>query len=228
MSRAGPSLTSSTLLPFLLNNNLICEGYLKGKAIQKHKIGTSDLYVLNRCEKLAAHVILSEATDLGILFPSKCGDASPALQDQHEIVDLFRRTGGMKNMDIKRSGSQPSSRGPGEYFTGTVRIDSLFQANAPARARGASVTFEPGARTAWHTHPLGQALIVTAGRGLAQRWGGSIEEIQPGDVVWIPPGEKHWHGATAGTAMTHIAIQEALEGKVVDWMEKVSDEQYRS
>jgi len=129
-------------------------------------------------------------------------------------------------MDIKRSGSQAFGKGPAEYFTGTVRIDPLFDPQAPARAFGASVTFEPGARTAWHTHPLGQTLIVTAGYGLAQRWGGSIEEIRPGDVVWFPPGEKHWHGATATTAMTHIAIVEKLDGKSADWMEKVTDEQY--
>ncbi len=128
-------------------------------------------------------------------------------------------------MDIKRSGSQPSGKGPSEYFTGTVRIDPLFSANPPARVVGASVTFEPNARTAWHTHPLGQTLIVTAGCGLAQRWGGPIEQIRPGDVIWFPPGEKHWHGAMPATAMTHIAIQEQLEGRTVDWMEKVSDEQ---
>jgi quercetin dioxygenase-like cupin family protein len=130
-------------------------------------------------------------------------------------------------MEIKRSGSQPSGKGPADYFTGTVRIDPLFQAKDPARALGASVTFEPGARTAWHTHPLGQILIVTAGRGLVQRLGGPVEEIRPGDVVWIPPGEKHWHGAAPTTAMTHIAIVEQLDGKTADWMEKVSDEQYR-
>jgi quercetin dioxygenase-like cupin family protein len=129
-------------------------------------------------------------------------------------------------MDIKRIGSKPSTKGSVEYFTGTVRIDPLFQANDPARAVGASVTFEPGSRTAWHTHPLGQTLIVTTGCGLVQRWDGPIEEIHPGDVVWFPPGEKHWHGATSSTAMTHIAIQEQLDGKTVDWMEKVSDEQY--
>jgi quercetin dioxygenase-like cupin family protein len=130
-------------------------------------------------------------------------------------------------MEIKRNGSQPSAKGPVDWFTGTVRIDPLFQANAPARAVAASVTFEPGARTAWHTHPLGQTLIVTAGCGWVQHWGGPTEEIRPGDVVWFPPGEKHWHGAAPTTAMTHIAIQEQLDGKVVDWMEKVSDEQYR-
>jgi quercetin dioxygenase-like cupin family protein len=131
-------------------------------------------------------------------------------------------------MEIKRIGSQPSGKGPADWFTGTVRVDPLFQAGAPARAAGASVTFEPGARTAWHTHPLGQTLIITAGCGWVQRVGGSIEEIHPGDVVWFPPGEKHWHGATASTAMTHIAIQESLDGKVVDWMEKVTEEEYNS
>ena len=130
-------------------------------------------------------------------------------------------------MEIKRSGSQPSGKGPQDYFTGTVRIDPLFSAPDPARVAGASVTFEPGARTAWHTHPLGQTLIVTSGCGWVQREGGPVEEIRPGDVVSFPAGEKHWHGATATTAMTHIAIQERLNGKAVDWMEKVSDEQYR-
>jgi quercetin dioxygenase-like cupin family protein len=129
-------------------------------------------------------------------------------------------------MEITRVGSQPSARGPAEWFTGTVRIDPLFAAHDPARAAGASVTFEPGARTAWHTHPLGQTLIVTAGCGRVQRWGGPVEEIRPGDVVWLPPGEKHWHGAAPSTAMTHIAIQEQLDGKVVEWMEHVTDEQY--
>jgi quercetin dioxygenase-like cupin family protein len=132
-----------------------------------------------------------------------------------------------ETMEIMRIGSRPSGKGPTEYFTGSVRIDPLFQAPDPARVRGASVTFEPGARTAWHTHPLGQTLIVTAGCGWVQREGGPVEEIRPGDVVWFSPGEKHWHGATATTGMTHTALQEALNGKVVDWMEKVSDEQYR-
>jgi len=129
-------------------------------------------------------------------------------------------------MDIKRSGSQPSGKGSSESFTGAVRRDPLFQATAPARASGNSVTFEPGARTVWHAHPLGQTLIVTAGSGLVQRWGGPVEEIRPGDVVSIAPREKHWHGASPTTAMTHIAIQEELDGKTVEWMEKVSDEQY--
>ena len=129
-------------------------------------------------------------------------------------------------MEIKRNDTRPSSKGPADYFTGTVRVESLFEATAPARVRGANVTFEPGARTAWHTHPLGQTLIVTAGSGLVQRLGGPIEEIRLGDVVWFPPGEKHWHGASPKTAMTHIAIQEALDGKTVEWLEKVSDEQY--
>jgi quercetin dioxygenase-like cupin family protein len=130
-------------------------------------------------------------------------------------------------MEIRRSGSQPSGKGPGEYFTGAVV--SIHSSRRPmARVRGASVTFEPGARTAWHTHPLGQTLIVTFGLGWVQRWGGPIEEVRPGDVVWFSPGEKHWHGATATTAMTHIAIQEALNGSPVEWMEQVSDEQYRA
>ena len=131
-------------------------------------------------------------------------------------------------MEIKRNCSQASTKGPADYFTGTVRIDPLFQAVAPARGVGASVTFEPDARTAWHTHPLGQTLIVTAGCGQAQRWGGPIETIKPGDILWFLPGEKHWLGATASTAMTHIAIQEQLEGKTADWLEKVSDEQYHA
>jgi quercetin dioxygenase-like cupin family protein len=131
-------------------------------------------------------------------------------------------------MEIRRNGSQPSARGPADWFTGTVRIDPLFQAPAPARVQAASVTFEPGARTAWHTHPLGQTLLVTSGCGRAQRWGGPIEEIRPGDIIWFAPGEKHWHGAAPATAITHIAFQEGLDGKVVDWMEHVTDDQYRS
>ncbi|MBI1356354.1 MAG: cupin domain-containing protein [Acidobacteria bacterium] len=129
-------------------------------------------------------------------------------------------------MEITRLGSQPSSKGPSDWFTGAVRIDPLFKAPDPARVQGASVTFEPGARTAWHTHPLGQTLLVTAGLGRVQRDGGPIEEIRAGDVVWFAPGEKHWHGAGPATGMTHIAIQESLDGKVVEWMEHVSDEQY--
>jgi len=128
---------------------------------------------------------------------------------------------------ITRSGSQPSSKGPAEYFTGSVRIDPLFKANDPSRTSGGLITFEPGARTAWHTHPYGQILIVTAGSGWIQQWGAQVAEIRKGDVVWIPPGVKHWHGATATTAMTHIAIQEHLDGKAAEWKEKVSDEQYR-
>jgi quercetin dioxygenase-like cupin family protein len=129
-------------------------------------------------------------------------------------------------MEVKRNGSQPSAKGPQEYFTGSVRIDTPFQGVAPARAGGAVVTFEPGARTAWHWHPLGQTLIVTAGCGWVQSEGGPKVEIRPGDVVWCPPNERHWHGATPTTAMTHVAIAEALDGKAVEWMEKVSDEQY--
>lgn len=133
----------------------------------------------------------------------------------------------LRGMEITRAGSKPSHPGPADWFTGTVRIDPQFSAPGPARVAGALVTFEPGARTAWHTHPLGQTLIVTAGVGRAQRQGGPIEEIRPGDVVWFPPGEKHWHGAAPSTAMTHLAIQESLDGRAVDWLEKVSDEQYR-
>jgi quercetin dioxygenase-like cupin family protein len=131
-------------------------------------------------------------------------------------------------MEIKRAGSQPSTKGSSDYFTGTVRIDPLVQAPAPARVAAAAVTFEPGARTAWHTHPLGQTLIVTAGLGRVQRWDGPIEEIRPGDVVWFAPGEKHWHGASPTTALTHTAIQEQLDGKAVEWLEQVSDEQYNA
>jgi quercetin dioxygenase-like cupin family protein len=131
-------------------------------------------------------------------------------------------------MEIRRIGTQASSKGPSDWFTGTVRIDPLFQASAPARVQSVNVTFEPGARTAWHMHPLGQTLLVMAGCGWVQRDGAPIEEVRPGDVIWFHPGEKHWHGATPTTAMTHIAIQEQLNGKAVDWMEKVSEEQYRS
>jgi quercetin dioxygenase-like cupin family protein len=130
-------------------------------------------------------------------------------------------------MEIRRSESQQTTKGSADWFTGSVRIELLIEAPEPARVRGANVTFEPGARTAWHTHPLGQTLIVTSGFGWAQRWGGPIEEIRPGDVIWFAPNEKHWHGASPTSAMTHIAIQEALDGKVVEWMEHVSDQQYR-
>jgi quercetin dioxygenase-like cupin family protein len=142
------------------------------------------------------------------------------------LRDERSRTEKETKMEITRAGSQPSSKGPVDWFTGTVRVDPLFSAKAPARAAGASVTFEPGARTAWHTHPLGQTLIVTSGFGRVQREGGPIEEIRPGDVVQFAPNEKHWHGAAATTAMTHIAIQEQLDGKAVEWLEKVSDEEY--
>src|SRR5438874_499565 len=159
----------------------------------------------------------------------------PAPRPRHDVARVRRqpvssssqaRIRRSQSMEINRSGSQPSNKGPADWFTGTVRIDPLFQAPEPARVACASVTFEPSARTAWHTHPLGQTLIVTSGLGWVQRSGGPIEEIRPGDVVWFPPNEKHWHGATPTTAMTHIAIQEALDGKVVDWMEKVSDQEY--
>ncbi len=130
-------------------------------------------------------------------------------------------------MHIKRAGSQPSKKGTSDWFTGTVRIDPLFEVTSPSRGLGISVTFEPGARTRWHTHPLGQTLVVPGGCGWVQRSGGPIEEIRPGDVVWIPPGEKHWHGAAPTTAMTHIAVYEHVDGRGADWMEPVSDEQYR-
>jgi quercetin dioxygenase-like cupin family protein len=136
------------------------------------------------------------------------------------------QTGKAETITIARSGTKPSTKGPAEYFTGTARIDPLFDANEPSRANGASVTFEPGARTAWHTHPLGQTLIVTAGAGRVARWGEQAQEIRAGDVVWIPPGQKHWHGASRTTALTHIAIQEHIGGKNVEWLEHVTDEQY--
>jgi quercetin dioxygenase-like cupin family protein len=131
-------------------------------------------------------------------------------------------------MEIRRNGTRPSNKGPADWFTGVVRVDPLFAALDPARTSGASVTFEPGARSNWHSHPLGQTLIVTAGSGYVQAWGQPVQEINPGDVIWTPPNEKHWHGAKATTSLTHIAIQEALNGKVVDWMEKVGDDQYPS
>jgi quercetin dioxygenase-like cupin family protein len=162
--------------------------------------------------------ILAASGGLAAMAAAKLGTAE---------APTARTKGRNGTMDITRSGSQPSRKGPAEYFTGSVRIDPLFQAPEPARVGGGSVTFEPGARTAWHTHPLGQTLIITSGFGWVQREGGLIEEVRPGDVVWFPPGEKHWHGATPTTAMTHIAIQEAVNGKNVDWLEKVSDEQYR-
>jgi quercetin dioxygenase-like cupin family protein len=142
-------------------------------------------------------------------------------------MDNCINTGG-SNMQIRRRGTQPSGKGPAAYFTGNVRIDPLFEAPEPARVTSVSVTFEPGARTAWHTHPLGQTLIVTAGTGLTQCEGESAAEIRPGDVIWCPPGDKHWHGAAPNTSMTHIAIVEALDGKTVDWLEQVTDEQYRT
>src|SRR4051812_47894480 len=143
----------------------------------------------------------------------------------NRAVPLGRAAGEIM-VEITRAGSQPSNKGPADWFSGTVRVDPLFQANAPARAAGASVTFEPRARTAWHTHPLGQVLIIVAGCGRVQRWGGPIEQVRPGDVVWFAAGEKHWHAAAPTTAMIHIAIQESLDGKLVEWLEHVSDEQY--
>jgi quercetin dioxygenase-like cupin family protein len=158
-------------------------------------------------------------TGMGLLATSGPGLA------QILITDVTERR--KATMDIKRNGSRPFTNAPEAYFSGAVRVEPVFQVGEPVRLNGGSVTFEPGARTAWHTHPLGQTLIVTAGLGWVQTAGGPIEEIRPGDVVWFPPGEKHWHGATPTTAMTHIAVQESLNGKNVDWLEKVSDEQYR-
>jgi quercetin dioxygenase-like cupin family protein len=165
-------------------------------------------------------VLLSGAAGLAALASAHSGFAQAPTAN-----DLTMGRNG--TMDIKRNGSRPSGKGPETWFTGTVRVDPMFQVGDPLRLSGGQVTFEPGGRTMWHTHPLGQTLIVTSGLGWVQCVGGPIEEIRPGDVVWFPPGEKHWHGATATTAMTHIAITESLNGKNVEWMEKVSDEQYR-
>jgi quercetin dioxygenase-like cupin family protein len=165
-------------------------------------------------------IVLLSTAGLALLASARSGFAqSPAVK-----LSTIEENG---TMDIKRNGSRPSGKGSEAWFTGTVRVDPIFQVGDPTRISGGQVTFEPGARTMWHTHPLGQTLIVTTGLGWVQSEGGPIEEIRPGDVVWFPPGEKHWHGATATTAMTHIAITESLNGKNVDWMEKVSDEQYR-
>lgn len=161
------------------------------------------------------------------LLALACAHANQAGAASGDGVSPVASNGDSQAIRIARSGSQPSVKGPAEYFTGSVRVDYLFKANEPSRASGAVVMFEPGARSAWHTHPLGQILIVTAGTGWIQQWGGKVQEIRKGDVVRIPPGQKHWHGATATMGMTHMAIQEYLNGKAVDWMEKVSDEQYR-
>jgi quercetin dioxygenase-like cupin family protein len=161
------------------------------------------------------------------LLPLACALANQARAASESGAPPVASSKNSETISITRSGSQPSTKGPAEYFTGSVHVDYLFKANDPSRVSGAFVTFEPGARTAWHTHPFGQILIVTAGSGWVQQWGGQIQEIRQGDVVRIPPGQKHWHGATATTGMTHIAIQEHLDGKTAEWMEKVSDEQYR-
>jgi quercetin dioxygenase-like cupin family protein len=160
------------------------------------------------------------------ITPSDTPHQTPIAGDQWQPGRRQAHSVRGEDHGIKRSGSRSPGKGPAEYFTGAVRVDPLFEAPEPARVRGASVTFEPGARTAWHTHPLGQTLIVTSGLGWVQRWGGPVQEIRPGDIVWFEPGEKHWHGASRTTAMTHVAIQEALNGSPVDWMEKVSDAQY--
>lgn len=165
------------------------------------------------------------------ICPTMIGVARPHTTTNEPISEdrstAARLCGHLGAMEIKRSGSQQSTRGSQDYFTGSVRIEPLFQATEPARVVGASVSFEPGARTAWHTHPLGQTLVITAGLGWVQQEGGPVEEVRPGDVVWFPPGVRHWHGATPNTPVTHLAIQEALNGKTVDWLEQVSDVQYR-
>ena len=173
---------------------------------------SGELVVTRRC--------LLGVTSMGLLATS-----GPGLAQIQMIPDVTERR--KATMDIKRNGSRPSTKAPEAYFSGAVRVEPVFQVGEPVRLNGGSVTFEPGARTAWHTHPLGQTLNIIAGLGWVQTEGGPIEEIRPGDVVWFPPGEKHWHGATPTTAMTHIAVQESLNGKNVDWLEKVSDEQYR-
>ena len=169
--------------------------------------------------KLTRRCLLGASGGMALLIGS-----CPALAQRLLVTNVTNRR---ETMEIKGNGSRPSGKGPAAYFTGTVRVDPVFQVGDPARVSGGHVTFEPGARSAWHTHPLGQTLIVTSGLGWAQSEGGPIEEIRPGDVIWFPPGLKHWHGATPTTAMTHIAITEGLNGKVADWMEKVSDEQYQ-
>lgn len=169
--------------------------------------------------KLTRRRLLGITGGMGLLAGS-----CPALAQRSVVNDATERR---QPMDITRNGSRPSTKGPEAYFSGSVRVDPVFQVGDPVRLNAGNVTFEPGARTAWHTHPLGQTLIIMAGLGWVQTEGGPIEEVRPGDVVWLPPGEKHWHGATPTTAMTHIAVQESLNGKNVDWMEKVSDAQYR-
>ena len=169
--------------------------------------------------KLTRRCLLRASGGMALLIGSY-----PAMAQRLPATNVTERR---DTMDIKRNGSRPSAKGPEAYFTGSVRVDPMFQVGDPARVSGGHVTFEPGARSAWHTHPLGQTLMVTSGLGWAQSEGGPIEEIRPGDVIWFPPGEKHWHGAAATTAMTHIAVTEFLNGKNVDWMEKVTDEQYR-
>src|SRR5205823_3736254 len=182
------------------------DGMEGGKVMEINRGQSADM-IRRHFLKLAAVGISLPVTIWG-----RANGCPPKRQEQH--------------MDIKRNGSQPSTKGPVEYFTGSVRIVPLSPVHDPSRVVVGSVKFEPGARTAWHTHPLGQVLVVVSGCGRAQRWGGPIEEIRPGDVVWFPPGEKHWHGAAPTTAMTHIAIQEQLDGKMVEWMEHVTDEQY--
>jgi quercetin dioxygenase-like cupin family protein len=173
----------------------------------------------------SGELVVTRRCLLGVTGMALLATSGPGLAQIPMIPDVTERR--KATMDIKRNGSRPSTKAPEAYFSGAVRVEPVFQVGEPVRLNGSSVTFEPGARTAWHTHPLGQTLIIMAGLGWVQTEGGPIEEIRPGDVVWFPPGEKHWHGATPTTAMTHIAVQESLNGKNVDWLEKVSDEQYR-
>ena len=179
-----------------------------------HRPGTQEAEI-----EIARRTVLSNAAGLAMLALVRSCFAQASAENAYQ--------GRNRTMDVKRNGSRPPSKGPEAWFTGTVRVDPLFQVGNPQRLGGGQVTFEPGARTMWHTHPLGQTLIVTSGLGWAQCEGGPIEEIRPGDVIWFPPGERHWHGATATVAMSHIAITESLNGKNVEWMEKVGDEQYR-
>jgi len=178
----------------------------------------------DRAKQIRAKVLATAVTSLALLA-SACGERKEARSASAADAPAAASSGGGQ-LKIARRGSQASRQGPAESFTGSVRVDPLFQANAPSRTSGAYVTFEPGARSAWHTHPVGQVLIVTAGTGRVQRWGDPLEEIREGDVVSIPPGQKHWHGASPESAMTHIAVLEHLDGKTTDWMEKVTDEQY--
>jgi quercetin dioxygenase-like cupin family protein len=239
-----------TLPPSLADNALIRERFIR-EARTAAKRSHPNIVPIHRADEIEGHVFFVwRAINRGRNWPPPLTRRAVKYENLDVLLDLSPRPRAPRRapptgerpcvassptrsinsedpMKITRSGSQPSAKGAGDWFTGTVRIDPLFGASAPARAAGNAVTFEPGARTAWHTHPLGQALIVTFGGGWVQCEGGPIEEIRPGDVVWFDPGEKHWHGASAAAAMQHIAINEALDGKAVEWLEHVSDEQYQ-